>query len=62
VRKAKSSKRGFWGLARPCGWWQGPCQASDLGKYIFVFNLRIFQPESAPNPLSFAPRLNLSII
>jgi len=29
------------------------------GRHIFVLNLRIFQPESASNPLSFAPRLNL---
>ncbi|KEH19232.1 hypothetical protein MTR_8g445190 [Medicago truncatula] len=34
----------------------------DLGKHIFVFNLSYFQPESAPNPLSFAPRLNPSNI
>jgi len=25
--------------------------------YIFVLNLAFFQPESAPNPLSFASRL-----
>jgi len=36
--------------------WHGPCQASDLGKNIFVLNLVFFQPESAPNPLSFASK------
>jgi len=29
------------------------------GRHILVFNLHIFQTESALNPLSFAPRLNL---
>jgi len=50
------------GMAQPCEIWHGPCQASDLGMLYFCAESRIFQPESAPNPLSFAPRLNLSNI
>jgi len=33
-----------------------------LGDAIFCAESHVFQPESAPNPLSFAPRLNLSNI
>jgi len=46
-------------LARPCGWWHGPCQASDLGETYFGAESSYFQAESTPNHLSFAPRLNL---
>jgi len=46
-------------MARQYGWWHGPCQASDLGELYLCAESLYFQPESAPNPLSFAPRLNL---
>jgi len=32
-----------------------------LGSDIFLSNISYFHPESAHNPLSFAPRLNLYI-
>jgi len=35
---------------------------TDLEGDIFLSHISYFHPESAPNPLSFAPRLNLSDI
>jgi len=40
----------------------GRAKLLTWGRHIFVLNLRIFQPKSASNPLSLAPRLNLSDI
>jgi len=48
-------------MAQPCHWGHGPCHVSDFGGDIFLSHISYFHPESAPNPLSFAPRLFLQI-
>jgi len=37
----------------------GRAMSLTLGSDIFLSHISYFHPESAPNPLSFAPRLNL---
>jgi len=37
----------------------GRAKSLTLGSDIFLSHISYFHPESAPNPLSFAPRLNL---
>jgi len=39
----------------------GRAKSLTLGSDIFLSHISYFHPESAPNPLSFAPRLNLDI-
>ena len=39
----------------------GRAKSLTLGSDIFLSHISYFHPESAPNPLSFAPRLNLLI-
>jgi len=58
-RKQKQQKRnpGTWHDHVEYG--TGRAKLLTWGRYIFVLNLRIFQPESTLNSLSFAPRLNL---
>jgi len=59
VRKEKEAKEypGTWHGRVDNG--TGRAKLMTWGRCIFVLNLCIFQPESALNPLSFAPRLNL---
>jgi len=40
----------------------GRAKLLTWGMLYFCVECRIFQPKSAPNPLSFAPRLDLSNI
>jgi len=54
-KAAKEVSGAVWLVARAV-------QASDLWEIYFCLQSSYFQSESAPNPLSFAPRLNLSII
>jgi len=37
----------------------GRAKSLSLGSDICLSHISYFHPESAPNPLSFAPRLNL---
>jgi len=56
-QKQQKSNPGTWHGRVEYG--TGRAKLLTWGHHIFVLNLRIFQPKSAPNPLSFAPRLNL---